>query len=170
MTVPACALRRAAEAAAVITYGAAVAYLTWATVANHLGDQPYRKLVMLFLGFPMSLVDLLVGSRAFNALRGERLDPSISAWDYLQLAWPGIAMTIVLAVLLRSRYQRTGRSIGWFLAGMTLFSALSTVFDGWAPRRPWGWPLLALGIVMTAGLWLSRRQLTCSTADWRTRR
>ncbi|WP_214408394.1 hypothetical protein [Sphaerisporangium fuscum] len=148
-----------APAITVIAYGAAVVTITWATVSNFLGDQLYGILIMLILALPMSIVDWLVGDMVFNVLRGPA-DTAGVTWDFIALAWPGIAMTIVLAVLLTRRRRRPGLVTGWLLTAATFLCGIAILVDSWSPRRPWGWPLVAYALIMAAGLIVSRRRET----------
>ncbi len=147
-----------AKGMTVIAYLTAVGLVTWETINNHLGDQIYGKLIMVVLGFPVSILDWLAGDYVFAALRGERHGVNTSGWDYVALSWPGVATALVLIVfMMLSRTQLIGRVMGWFLTAVTLISGVVIAIDGWAPRRPWGWPLVACGVVMSIGLVLSRR-------------
>jgi hypothetical protein len=140
-------------------YVAAVAFLTWATINNHLGDQIYGRLVMSIMSFPISIIDWFAGDNLFAALRGERHGVDTACWDYMPLSWPGVMTAIVLAILMTlSRTQRAGRIMGWLLTAEAVIAGVVIVIDQWVPRRPWGWPLIACGTAMAAGLLLSRRK------------
>ncbi|WP_433259487.1 hypothetical protein ACQPYK_50410 (plasmid) [Streptosporangium sp. CA-135522] len=139
-------------------YLAAVAILTWETINNHLGDQIYGRLVMAVLSFPISLIDWFAGDAVFAVLR-DASHSTTAGWEYVALGWPGVITAGALTVLMTlSRTQTFGRTFGWFLTVMTLASGLMIAFDAWAPRRPWGWPVVVCALIMAAGLMLSRRR------------
>ncbi|MFJ2033198.1 hypothetical protein [Streptosporangium sp. NPDC087985] len=147
------------KAMTVTAYVAAVAFLTWTTINNHLGDQLYGRLLMIILSFPISIIDWFTGDNLFAALRRERYDVDTTGWDYMALSWPGGMTAIVVAILMTlSRTQRVGRMMGWLLTAEAVIAGVVIVIDQWGPRRSWGWPLIACGIAMAAGLLLSRRK------------
>ncbi|MEV0974276.1 hypothetical protein [Microtetraspora glauca] len=135
----------------VLSYTAAVCTLTWLTIDNRLGDQLYGHLTMLLVAFPVSIVAFLAGSWLSHALIGEHGTAITYGWDFFVLAWPGIVLAVILAILLFRR-RAAGRAIGWFLAGCVILAGLAIAFDQWAPRRPHGWPLLVCGLGMGIGL------------------
>jgi hypothetical protein len=147
---------RIARAVIVIAYGTAVMTLAWATVSNYLGEQIYGRITMTIMALPFSIVDWLVGAAVFNVLRG---GPTYaSGWDLAAMAWPGIAMAIVLAVLMMRKDPWAGFGVGWLLASATSFCGILTLINSWGPRRPWGWPFLACGLIMMIGLIAAQRR------------
>ncbi|MEW9527060.1 hypothetical protein [Microbispora sp. NPDC049125] len=147
------------KATTLIAYVASVGAVTWATINNQLGDQIYGRLIMAVLSFPVSIIDWFAGDRVFAALRGERHGVNTSGWDYAALGWPGLVTAFVLiGSMTLSRTQLLGRVVSWYFAAATLISGVVIAIDGWAPRRPWGWPLVACGVVMAVGLRLSKRR------------
>lgn len=149
---------RAGKAITVTAYAAAVAFLSWATINNHLGDRLYGRLAMSIVSFPVSILDWVAGDDLFTALRGERHGADTSGWDYTALSWPGGVMTIILAIsMMSSRAQRASWTAGWLLTAEVAVSGVATVIDQWVPRRSWGWPLVLCAAAMVAGLLLSRR-------------
>jgi uncharacterized membrane protein YhaH (DUF805 family) len=140
------------------SYAAAVAFLTWATLTGRLGDYLYGWILMVVLAVPASLITLIFDAPLSHALIGERAHDMISAGDYAILALPGIIMTTLLTCGLTVRRLGTGaRLAAWILALVVALSGIAITFDQWAPRRPFGWPLMLCGAGMAAGLLLSRR-------------
>jgi uncharacterized membrane protein YhaH (DUF805 family) len=141
------------------SYGTAVLTLTWLTQDGHLGDAMYGVMCMIFMAFPLSLVGgSLYGTLQQLIYPKQHDDPTYGVdyphgWDHVLMAWPGIVMAIVLAFLLAWRRTRTaGRVMGWFLAAAVIVMGVATTFDGWGPRRPYGWPFLVYGLIMITGL------------------
>ncbi|MBT2231656.1 hypothetical protein [Nonomuraea sp. NEAU-A123] len=155
---------RLPAAVTVLSYMAAVCALTWLTVDNHLGDQLYGKLLMLLMAFPVSLATLPTDSWLRVTLIGEPA-VDITFWDYFLLAWPGVVLAIILTLLLiRQRTRIAGQVLSRLLAGVVILAGLAITFDGWAPRRPYGWPLLVCGLGMVIGLLANRTDVPKNTA------
>ncbi|GAA2315371.1 hypothetical protein GCM10010149_78960 [Nonomuraea roseoviolacea subsp. roseoviolacea] len=152
-------VRGLSKALVACSYGAAVLTLTWLTQDGHLGDAMFGVLAMMLMAFPLSLAGgSLYGTLQQLIYPTKHDDPTYGvnypyAWDYVLMAWPGIVLAIVLAVLLAWRRTRTaGRVIGWFLAAAVIVTGVVTIFDDWGPRRPYGWPFLVYGLIMATGL------------------
>ncbi|GIH94133.1 hypothetical protein Psi01_47630 [Planobispora siamensis] len=65
---------------------------------------------------------------------------------------------MILTLLLAHRRTRPpGRVVGWGSTAAVLLVGVATISDGWAPRRLYGWPFLAYGLVMVIGLIAVRR-------------
>ncbi|MCK2221283.1 hypothetical protein MF672_046895 [Actinomadura sp. ATCC 31491] len=146
------------------SYGAAVLTLTGLTQDGHLGDAMYGVMSMILMAFPLSLV----GGSLYGTLQQlfydkKHEDPTYGmdypyGLDHFLMAWPGIVTAIVLAFLLAWRRTRAaGRVTGWFLAVAVIVVGVTTTFDGWGPRRPYGWPFLVYGLIMITGLAAVRR-------------
>ncbi|MET7463247.1 hypothetical protein [Nonomuraea sp. NPDC005501] len=125
---------------------------------GHLGDAMYGVLAMVMMAFPLSLVGTSLNGTLKEAVYPKKLDdPTYGwdypyGWDYVLMAWPGIITAIVLALLLTWRRTRSaGHVTGWILAAAVFVVGLITTFDGWAPRRPYGWPFLVYGLIMVIG-------------------
>ncbi|GIH66309.1 hypothetical protein Msi02_71260 [Microbispora siamensis] len=148
----------------VCAYAAAVLTLTWMTEEGYLGDAMYGVLTMVLMAFPLSLVGTSLYGTLKDAIVGQRHDdPTYGwnynyAWDYVLMAWPGIVMAIALMLLLRRRRTRSaGQVVGWALTVVVTLTGVLITFDGWAPRRPYGWPFLVYGLVMVIGLIAAHR-------------
>ncbi|MEV4753419.1 hypothetical protein AB0K21_44350 [Streptosporangium sp. NPDC049248] len=142
-----------------IAYLAAITYLAWATINNHLGDQIYGYFIMIVVSFPLSIIQWFMGDSIMAAIAGSS-HPDESGWNYLAFGWSGIVAALVLAVLLMvSRTWRLGRILGWLLTIEVLAGGLLIVIDQWAPRRLWGLPLIACGTVMAVAFIRSHRTL-----------
>ncbi|WP_433351482.1 hypothetical protein ACQP25_00255 [Microtetraspora malaysiensis] len=138
--------------------------LTWLTNDGRLGDAMYGVMAMILMAFPLSLVGSSLYGTLKDAIIGKQHDdPTYGwgyayGWDYVLLAWPGIVTAIVLALLLMWRRTRSaGQVVGWVLAATVIVVGMATTFDGWAPRRPYGWPFLVYGLAMIIGLIALRR-------------
>ncbi|MEV1239131.1 hypothetical protein ACIBO2_18760 [Nonomuraea sp. NPDC050022] len=138
-------------------YTAAVLTLTWLTTGGYLGDRLYGSLFMAMIAFPLSLV----ASPLSEALKGAVLGPNDSPayWEYSDdleyalMSWPGIVTAVVLVLLLTRRSTRlVGLGAGWVLNAAVILAGVSTAYDQWAPRRPYGWPFLVFGLIMAIGL------------------
>ncbi|MFC5826073.1 hypothetical protein [Nonomuraea insulae] len=142
----------------IISYVAAIALLTWATINGQLGGYLYGWILMTVLAFPASLLNLFLDGPLRHALIGEPSSDEISVWSYVILAWPGLLMALVLAwSLARHRTRRVAHIAGWALAAAVFLSGIVIAFDQWAPRRPYGWPFVLCGAGMAIGLLLTRR-------------
>lgn len=130
-------------------YGAAVLTLTWLTQDGRLGDGLYGDLAMVVMAFPL----YLAAGPLNGALRAHAPGPAY-VWDFVLMAWPGIVLAILLASL---RARVAGRALGWLAAAAVTLVGVATTFDGWAPRRPYGWPFLVCGLIMIVGLMTARR-------------
>ncbi|MEW9548474.1 hypothetical protein [Nonomuraea sp. NPDC050783] len=145
------------------SYGAAVLTLTGLTRDGHLGDAMYGVVRMMLMAFPLSLAGgSLYGTLEQLIYKKKHDDPTYGmdypyGLDHFLMAWPGIVMAIVLAFLLAWRRTRTaGHVMGWFLAAAVIVVGVTTTFDGWGPRRPYGWPFLVYGLIMITGLVAAR--------------
>ncbi|MEU6410936.1 hypothetical protein [Microbispora sp. NPDC046933] len=148
----------------VCAYAAAVLTLTWLTQAGYLGDAMYGVMTMILMAFPLSLVGTSLYGTLKDAVIGQKHDdPTYGwnydyGWDYVLMAWPGIVTAVVLMLLLRGRRTRPmGRVAGWALTAVVALTGVLITFDGWTPRRPYGWPFLVYGLVMAIGLIAARK-------------
>ncbi|MEU9890939.1 hypothetical protein [Sphaerisporangium sp. NPDC051011] len=145
-------------------YAAAVLTLTWLTQDGYLGDAAYGVMAIDLMAFPLSLVGSSLNGTLKDAIIGQRHDdPTYGwnydyAWDYALMAWPGIVTVVALALLLtRRRTRPAAMAIGWALSAVVVLVGVATISDGWGPRRPYGWPFLAYGLIMAIGLIAARR-------------
>ncbi|MEV4391712.1 hypothetical protein [Nonomuraea sp. NPDC049607] len=152
-------------------YGAAVLTLTWLTQDGNLGDVMYGDLAMIVMAFPLYLAAGPLNGTLLQAVRPRPYDdPAYGwdypySWDYVLMAWPGVVTAALLAVLLARRRTRTaGRVLGWLSAAAVTLVGVATTFDGWGPRRPFGWPFLVYGLAMIIGLMTARSPATKKTA------
>ncbi len=72
--------------------------------------------------------------------------------EWVSLLWPGLLQALLLWWLLRRgrhsvRSERWGRLLATLTTFLVIVSGVVVVFDQWAPRRPGGIPLLALGVL-----------------------
>ncbi|RCG21928.1 hypothetical protein DQ384_36285 [Sphaerisporangium album] len=148
----------------VCAYAAAVLTLTWLTQDGYLGDAAYGVMAMILLAFPLSLVGTSLYGMLKDAIIGQKHDdPTYGwnydySWDYVLMAWPGIVTAVALALLLTQRRTRpAATTVGWGLTALVILVGVATTFDGWAPRRPYGWPFLVYGLIMVIGLIALRR-------------
>lgn len=140
-------------------YAAAVLTLTWLTHDGYLGDAAFGVMAMILMAFPLSLVGgSLYGTLEDTIIGQSHDDPTYGwnynyAWDYVLMAWPGIVTAGALALLLMWRRTRpVAMVIGWALSAVVVLVGVTTIFDEWGPRRPYGWPFLAYGLIMAIGL------------------
>ncbi|MEU1727964.1 hypothetical protein [Nonomuraea sp. NPDC005692] len=143
------AIARIQTLSAAFGYAAAVLTLTWLTQDGRLGDGTYGDLAMVVMAFPL----YLAAGPLNGALHAYAPGPP-HAWDLVLMAWPGIVLAILLASL---RGRAAGRVLGWLSAAAVTLVGVATTFDGWAPRRPYGWPFLVCGLIMIVGLMTARR-------------
>ncbi|MFB9251703.1 hypothetical protein ACFFWE_25960 [Sphaerisporangium melleum] len=130
--------------------------LTWMTMEGRLGDTVYGWLLMLLMAFPLSIVTLLIEIPLGPVVEAQSYEVRQVLY-YVQLALPGVVLaTLLLAMVGSASFRALGRGFAWLATACVLVSGLLVVLDKWEPRRPYGWPLLACGIGMAAGLFAGR--------------